>query len=111
MELIEPKSLSYATIYKIVGNIFVPGSALGLLAMIALQFSRYSGSLERIALGSITIGVGVIGFSYYNFRRGLNQLEGETDDKVLSRLCHSANAMAMFGFMICFTALIFVAHH
>ena len=111
MELTEPKDLPFAGMYKMLGNIFVPSFGVAVLFIVALQFSRSSGSLERLALVSIVIGTAAVGLSYYNFRRALNQLDPKVDDKVLSRLCHAANAMAMFGLMICFTALIFGPHH
>jgi hypothetical protein len=78
--------------YKTIGNIAVPILAAMLLLLIAVQFSRSSmGGVSRLGLGSIALGVAVIGISYYQHRRELNLLSGTISDKALSKLCHAAN--------------------
>jgi hypothetical protein len=111
MELPERKGSTTTGTYKTLGNIFVPTGGTMVLGIVALQFLRHSGSLERAAMVSIAIGIAVVGLSYYNFSRALNQLDGKAGDNVLSRLCHAANAMAMFGFVTCLMALIFGPNH
>jgi hypothetical protein len=89
---------------KTFGNIAVPLLGAMLLLMIGVQFSQARG-IDWLRLSSITIGGAVVGAAYSQLRRGLNQLNGTTSDKALSKLCLAANSMAIFGYGICMGAL------
>jgi hypothetical protein len=47
-----------------------------LLLIVAFQFSHSKQGLNRLGLASIALGIAVIGISYYQHRRELNQLTG-----------------------------------
>jgi len=105
MEIETKPSLPYFGFYRMAGNIFVPTMGAMLLLIVAVNFSRTTtGGINRIALLAITVGIAVIGIAYYNVRRELNRLDGKIGDKALSKLCHAATAMAMFGYLICIMA-------
>jgi hypothetical protein len=106
----KPRNLPYLNTYKSLGNIAVPTTGTMLLLVVALQFSRYPDEVNRLGLAAIALGIAVIGVAYYKLRREVNRLDGEISDKALSTFCKSANAMAMFGYSICMTALT-LAHH
>jgi len=97
--------------YKTLGDIAVPIVGTTLLLIVAFQFSRSIGGLDRLRLASITLGIAVVGVSYYQHPRELNQLNGTISDKALSKLCHAANSMAIFGYVICTGALTLVHYH
>jgi uncharacterized membrane protein YidH (DUF202 family) len=96
-------------VHKAAGNIFVPVIGIILLLIVALQYSRSTEGLSRLALAAITTGVAVIGLSYYKIRRGLNQLDGRISDTTLSSLYLASYLMAMFGYLICIMATL--VHH
>jgi hypothetical protein len=87
---------------KTFGNIAVPILGAILLLMLGVHSSR---GIDWLGLSSITIGGAVLGAAYYQLRRVLNQLNGTTSDKALSKLCLAANSMAIFGYGICIGAL------
>ena len=97
-------------LHKGVGNIFVPLMGIILLLIVALQYSRSTEGVSRLALAAITTGVAVIGFSYYLIRRGLNQLDGKISDTTLSGLYLNSYLMACSGYLICSMALALVHH-
>jgi hypothetical protein len=112
MQVTETKSLPYFGFYKTLGSVGVPAFGIMVLLVVALQFSRSAaGSLDRLFLGTVTLGVAVIAVSYYQHRRGLNQLYGKIDDRALSGLCRAANSMACFGYSTCMMALMLVHRH
>jgi len=107
MELTQTKRVT--DFHKATGNIFVPVIGTILLLIVALQYSRSTEGLSRLALVGITSGVAVIGLSYYKIRGGLNQLDGKISDRPLSGLYLASNMMAIFGYLICIMATL--VHH
>jgi hypothetical protein len=97
--------------YKTIGNIAVPTLGTMLLLIVAFQLWRSSGGLNRLGLASIALGIAVIGIAYYQHRRELDELNGTISDKALSKLCHAANAMTIFGYGICSGALTLIHYH
>jgi hypothetical protein len=112
MDSIETKtSTRFALhLHKSAGFIFVPMMGIILLLIVALQYSRSTEGVGRLALAAITAGGAVIGLSYYLIRRGLNQLDGKIRDTTLSGLYLNSYLMACFGYSICISALAFVHH-
>ena len=108
MELTQTKRVT--DFHKATGNIFVPVIGTILLLIVALQYSRSTEGLSRLALVGITSGVAVIGLSYYKIRRGLNQLDGKISDTTLSGLYLNSYLMACSGYLICSMALALVHH-
>jgi len=82
-----------------------------LLIIVALQFSDSTLGIDRLDLSVITFGIAMIGLAYYKQRGALDQMEGKIGDSVVFRLCHTANAMACFGYLICIFAIGLVHHH
>ena len=107
MELTQTKRVT--DFHKATGNIFVPVIGTILLLIVALQYSRSTEGLSRLALVGITSGVAVIGLSYFKIRRGLNQLDGKISDTTLSGLYLASYMMAMSAFLICIMATL--VHH
>jgi hypothetical protein len=97
-------------LHKSAGNIFVPLMGIILLLIIALQYSRSTEGVSRLALAAITTGVAAIGLSYYQIRLGLNQLDGKISDTTLSGLYLKSYLMACFAYLICSVALGLVHH-
>jgi len=104
LTLTEPRS-PYLGFYKRVGSIGVTALGVMLLFLIVIQFSHSTTGLGRLDLVVITLGAAVIGLWYYKLRGVLNQLDGKINDAVLLYLCHAANAMACFGYLICIVCL------
>jgi hypothetical protein len=112
MELTETKPglLSFA-VHKYLGNITVPFFGAVLLYVLGLHLWRSTEQLDRLVLMAVALCVVAIGLFYYLNRRGLNQLDGRVDDKVLSGLCQTVNSMVIFGYLACMMALSLVHHH
>ncbi len=112
MESSETKRVfPYLGFYKAVGNFVVPTTGIALLLVVGVQISRSLEGIDRLGLAAIALGVAVIGFSFYQNRRVLNEVNGALSDEALCRLYRTASSMAMFGYVICFAALTFVHHH
>ena len=109
MELTESKPA--IGFYKVAGSIGVLILGIMTLLIAALEFWRATDGFQRFFLVPVGMGIAVIGLSYYDHRRELNQLDGKVDDKVLSKLHRTGNSMAFFGYAICEFALIFGGHH
>jgi hypothetical protein len=97
--------------YKTVSSIGVTAVGAMLLLIVALQFSDSTAGLDRLCLGVITLGIAAIGLAYFKQRAALSQVDGKINDDVVLRLCHTANAMACSGYMICIFALGMVHRH
>jgi hypothetical protein len=112
MDSIETKTSTRFSLHfnKAAGNIFVPLMGIILLLIVALQYSRSTEGVSRLALAAITTGVAAIGLSYYQIRRGLNQLDGKISDTTLSGLYLNSYLMASSGYLICSMALALVHH-
>jgi hypothetical protein len=112
MELTQTQPRSpYLGFYKTFSAIGVTTIGVMLLTIVALQFSDSTLGIDRLALGVITFGIAVIGIAYYKQRDALNQVDGKIGDSVVFSLCHTANAMACGGYMICIFAIGLVHHH
>jgi hypothetical protein len=110
MELTQMKPGPPIGFYRILGNLGVPLLGSISLFIVALQCWRATDGFQRFLLAPVGLGIAVIGLSYYHNRRGLKQLEGKVDDKVLSGLYQTGNSMAFFGYLVCEMALIFSVH-
>jgi hypothetical protein len=110
MELTQKQSLQQLSLYKYLGSVGVPTLGAMLLVMVGLDF-RHSANetFDLIHLVAATLGIAVIGLSYYSFRRSLNQLQGKVDANVLSKLLIAANSMAIFGYLVCM--MVMPLHH
>jgi hypothetical protein len=97
--------------YKTVSNIGVTAIGAMLLIIVALQFSESSAGVDRLVLVVITLGIAAIGLAYFKQNGALSEMDGKTNDDVVLRLRHSANAMAGCGYMICIFALGLIHHH
>ena len=93
---------------KTFGNIAVPILGVILLLIVCVQLSR---GTDWLGLSAIALGIAAVAAAYFQLRRELNQLNETTSDKALSKLCLAANAMAIFGYGICVTALTLIHHH
>ena len=111
MDSIETKtSTRFALhLHKSAGIIFVPLMGIILLLIVAVEYSRSTEGVSRLALAAITTGVAAIGFFYYQIRRGLNQLDGKISDTTLSGLYLASYLMATSGYLICIMATL--VHH
>ena len=106
----EPRS-PHLGFYKTVGSIGVTTVGVMLLIIVALQFSDSTLGIDRLDLGVITFLIALIGLAYYKQRDAINRMDGKISDSVVFRLCHTANAMACSGYLICIFAIGLVHHH
>jgi hypothetical protein len=111
MELEPIKSPPYSGFNKILGNVGVSTLAVMLLLIVAVQYWRSAdASFDRLFLSAAAVGIAAIGFSYLNFRRALNRIDGRIDEAVVYKLLVAANSIAIFGYTACM-ALLSVHHH
>lgn len=105
------KHLPFSGFHRAFGNIFVPLMGGLLLATLALKYSRSSqDNLATSAALSIALGALVVAVSYVKFRRALERLKGTVSEDNLAILNSCANAMVIFGYGACATAMVFLSN-